>query len=65
MYYLLVKLMLLAALASFGMSHAGFFSCHSRACVREVESRSRDILTIEWKPISVWPEEAQRFRKGR
>jgi len=63
MYQLLVKLMLLAALASFGMSYAGFFSCHSKACIQKVEARSRDMLKIDWKPISVFPEEAKRFRE--
>lgn len=65
MYHLLMKLMLLAALATFGISYAGFFSCPSRACIQQVESRSRDILEIDWKPISVWPEEAKRFQPKR
>ena len=62
MYHLLVRLMLLAALAEIGMSLFEFENCHSRACIPRVESGSRDILKIDWKPISVWPEEAKRFQ---
>lgn len=62
MYHLLMKLMLLAAIASLGMSYAGFFSCHSRACIQKVENRSREFLKIDWKPISVWPDEVKRFQ---
>jgi hypothetical protein len=61
MYSSLLKLILLTTLAAFGMSYAGFFSCHSRECLRQVDRRTRDILKIDWKPISVFPEEAKRF----
>ena len=59
---LLVKLMLLAALSELGMSFIDFESCHSRQCLLKVEKRSRDVLRIDWKPISVFPEEAKRFK---
>ena len=62
MYNLLVKLMLIAALAHFGMSLADFGNCHSRQCLHKVEKRSRDILKVDWKPITIFPEEAKRFR---
>ncbi len=62
MYDLLVKLMILAALAQFGMSLLDIEQCHSKQCLRTLEQRSRDVLNIEWKPISVFPEEAKRFR---
>ena len=65
MYDLLVKLMVLAALAQFGMSLLDIEQCHSKQCQRTLEQRSRDVLNIEWKPISVFPEEAKRFRGGR
>lgn len=61
MYSLLIKLMVLATLVSLGMSYTEFQSCHSRDCLRKVEKHSRDILQIDWKPISVFPEEAKRF----
>ena len=59
---LLVRLMLLAALTEIGMSLFEFESCYSRACSQRLEKRSRDILKIDWKPISIFPEEAKRFR---
>lgn len=66
MYNLLVKLMVLAALLELGISLADFENCHSRQCIFQIEKRSRDILKINWKPISVFPEEAKRFtEKGR
>lgn len=65
MYDLLVKLMVLAALSQFGMSLAAIENCHSKQCLRAVEQRSREILKIEWKPISVFPAEARRFIGGK
>ena len=62
---LLVRLMLLAALAEIGMSLFDFESCHTRQCLQQVEKNSRDILKIDWKPISIFPEEAKRFQEAR
>jgi len=62
MYDLLVKLFLLAALAQIGMSVADFSNCRSGECLARIEKASRDITRIDWKPISVFPEEAKRFR---
>ena len=62
MYHLLVRLMLLAALAEIGMSLFEFENCHSRECLQQLEKRSRAILKIDWKPISIFPEEAKRFQ---
>ncbi len=58
---LLVKLMITAALLQLGISVSKFENCHSRACVQEIERRSRDVLKIDWKPISLFPREAKRF----
>lgn len=54
MYQLLVRLMLLASLAQLGIS--------SLTNLKNIERKSRDVLKIDWKPISVFPEEAKRFR---
>jgi len=62
MYNLLAKLFLIAALVQIGMSLAEFRNCRSRECVARIEKASRDVLKIDWKPISVFPEEAKRFR---
>ena len=62
MYDLLIRLMVIAALAQLGISASQLSGCHSRACVQQLEARSRDVLRVDWKPISVFPEEARRFR---
>ena len=62
MYDVLVKLMIVAALAQLGISLADFSHCHSRQCLAQIERRSRDVLHVDWRPISVFPEEAKRFR---
>ena len=62
MYNLLIKLMIIAALAQLGISLATFENCESRECLARIEKASRKVLNVEWKPISVFPEEARRFR---
>lgn len=62
MYGLLVRIIVLAALAELGISLVTTQNCHSRHCVVESETYSRKILRIHWKPISVFPEEGSRFR---
>lgn len=62
MYALLLRLMVLAALIELGMSARDLSECRSRACFGLIERASRQVLNIDWKPISVWPEEAGRFR---
>ena len=59
---LLVKLMVIAALAQFGLTLSHVESCHSRQCLQQIEKHSRDILSVDWKPLSVFPKEAKRFR---
>ena len=59
---LLIKLMGIAALAQFGISLSHIESCHSGACMQTLEKHSREVLNIDWKPLSVFPEEAKRFR---
>lgn len=46
MYAVLVRLMVLAALADLGMSLAKIETCHSRACMREVEHAARKVLKV-------------------
>ena len=62
MYALLVRLMLIASLTQLGITLAGFRDCRSRACLVRVEKATRDVLSVDWKPISVFQEEAKRFR---
>lgn len=56
MYTILVRLMLVVALLEFGVSITDL-----RNPVK-LEQASRKVLRIDWKPISVFPEEAKRFR---
>ena len=62
MYNLLVKLMVLSALFQLGISTKDYLSCSSKNCSKRLEKASRDVLKINWKPISIFPEEAKRFR---
>jgi hypothetical protein len=62
MLTLLIRLMVLAALAQLGLNLTRIGDCSSRACLVQLEKASREVLKIEWQPISVFPEEARRFR---
>ena len=62
MYDLLIKLMLIAGLAECGFTLAHIESCHSRECIQKIEQASRNVLKIQWEPISVFPSEAARFK---
>jgi hypothetical protein len=62
MINLLLKLMLAAALLQFGMRASDVVFCNSRECTGRIEKASREVLQIKWKPISIFPEEAKRFR---
>ncbi|MBK9293430.1 MAG: hypothetical protein IPM57_03150 [Oligoflexia bacterium] len=62
MYNLLIKLMLLGALLQLGISASDFFKCRTNVCMERLESKSRKVLKVNWKPISVFPKEAKRFK---
>lgn len=62
MYTLLIRLMAIAALTQLGITLASFRDCRPRACFARIEKASRDVLRVNWKPISVFPGEAKRFR---
>jgi hypothetical protein len=59
---LIVKLILIAALMQFGLSLSSYEKCQSRDCLSRFDRLSRDILKVNWRPISIFKEEAQRFR---
>ncbi len=61
MYYIWISLIVSAALLKLG---AGFPSgpCASDKCLWKIQQAQRQVLRIDWKPISVFPEEAKRFR---
>jgi hypothetical protein len=54
--------MLIAALSELGISLKDFGNCHSRQCVRMFQRKAIDVLRIDWRPISVFPEEARSFK---
>lgn len=62
MYKLLVSAMLMAAFSELGISLKDFENCHSRQCVRMFQRKAIDVLRIAWRPISVFPEEARKFK---
>jgi hypothetical protein len=57
--------MLIAGLAQFGLTLAQVENCHSRQCLQQIEKHSRDVLRVDWKPISVFPEEMKRFKNSK
>lgn len=63
MYSLLVRLMILAAFIELGFSLKDFNKCTSKQCLKQIERAAYNVLRIDWKPISVWPEEAKKFRE--
>jgi hypothetical protein len=62
MLNLLIRLMVLVALAQFGLSLTHISRYKSRECLMQLEMASHEVLKIDWKPISVFPEEARKFR---
>jgi len=59
MYGLIVRLMLVAALLELGMTWAEFRRCSAMNCFKKIEA---SVLRVEWRPISMFPEEGRRFR---
>ncbi|MBK9321673.1 MAG: hypothetical protein IPM97_01735 [Bdellovibrionaceae bacterium] len=62
MYNILIKLIIAAALLDLGISFSKMEDCSSRECWAQIQKASRKVTHIDWKPISIFPEEAKRFR---
>lgn len=62
MYSIFIKLIIAAALLELGISFSKLEDCSSRQCWTQFQKASRKATHIDWKPISVFPEEAKRFR---
>ena len=56
MYKILIKAMLLVALAKAGLTAADLSDCSSRACVFKIIKATQRVGAIDWKPISVFSE---------
>ena len=61
MYEITIKLMVAAALLQLGMTLSKPQDIASHSGIERIERTSRQILRVDWKPISVFPEEAKRF----
>lgn len=53
----LIELIIGVSLVQFGLSFKHLYKCRSRECLSRLEKAWRLILRIEWKVISVFPEE--------
>ena len=62
MYDLLAKLMIITALLQLGMSVSDIQNSHTPAGAARIQMFARTVSHIDWRPISVFPEEAKRFR---
>ena len=62
MYDLLVRLFFVAALLELGHAAIRVDKCDSRECLGRMERISREVLRVDWRPISVFPEQARRLR---
>lgn len=63
MYNVLIKLIVVASLLELGISVSKIGDCSSRACRSELQRAANKVLRIDWRPISVFPKEAERFRQ--
>lgn len=62
MYNILIKLIIAAALIDLGIGFSQLEDRSLRQCWTQIQKSSRKVVRIDWKPISVFPEEAKRFR---
>ncbi len=62
MYNIIIKLIIAAALLDLGISFSNMEDCSSRGCWNQIQEASHKVIKVDWKPISVFPEEAKKFR---
>lgn len=62
MYRILIRLILIATLLEFGMSAKSLTDCRAGHCIAHLQKASMRLTKIEWKPISIFNEEAERFK---
>jgi len=60
---IIIKILIAAALLDFGFSLKDL-DCRSGQCLAKLQLASLQVAKIDWKPISVFPEEAVRFSRG-
>ena len=59
---LLLKLFIAAALLDFGHSLLRPDALSTHSGLDRIDQATREVLKIDWKPISVFPEEAKKFQ---
>ena len=62
MYTLLIRFMFLTALLQLGLKISDLEKCQTSQCISKLQEKSKIVLRINWRPISVFPEEAKRFK---
>lgn len=62
MIQLYIRLILIWTAMHLGMSFYELSTCQSVEFRNKIERASREVLKIDWRPISIFPEEARRFR---
>jgi hypothetical protein len=62
-YGLLVKIIVSAAILELGLTLTDIGECKDRLCMDALQRASRKVLKIDWKPISVFPEEGRKFNR--
>lgn len=59
---ILVKLAMIAVLSLFGKPLIEVILCHDEKCKQTAVIVLNKVLFVPWKPISIFPNEAKRFR---
>jgi len=62
MFKFLLLIVLIAYASQFGVRITDLAGCYSSQCISRLEKAREKILHVDWQPISVWPEEAKKFR---
>lgn len=58
---IIIKILIGAALLDFGFTLKDL-DCRSGQCLANLQRASLQAVKIDWKPISLFPEEAKKFR---
>ena len=62
MYDWFIRLVLVSGFIELGLSLGDFAKCSRGQCPEKLQTAKNAILKIDWKPVSIFPEEAKRFR---
>ncbi len=56
MYELLVRMLVIGAMAQMGFSVADYWKADTRQRLQMIDHANREVLRVDWKVISVFPE---------